>query len=205
MRITIFIFLFLLLVGSHDNRNEKMELQAILDIADDCLKIERLKQNQIITPPPPENDDIQIDLDSAIKEKQEIFKVFISDALLPISQVKEDNQSMFDKIYEDPFLDSIFNSIVVSKNFKRLKYREFEKSKLKLFKPYQQFSDRRKEVQNNEEYIILSFSRICFSQDYRYGVVVIDYQNGWPNCTGGGFHRPYLIEKKNNEWKIIEE
>ncbi len=203
MRNSILLFLILLLFGCTDNRYDKLEFQAIQDIANDYLKIKDLNQRRIKPPPPIENDDIQFTADTI--EKQDTYKVFVSDALLPISQVKEDNQWMFDGIYENPILDSIANSIIYSKNFKKLKYREFNKSRLKFVKPYRQFVDRKKEVRNNEEYIILSFSRVCFSADYKYGLVVIDYEHGWPNGTGGGFNRPYLIEKKNNEWKVIDE
>ena len=198
MRVSIFIFLTLLLFSCTDNRYNKLEFQAIQDIANDYLRIKDLNQS-LIKP------GSQIAPDTI--KKQDNYKVFISDALLPISQAKENNRWMFDIIYENenPHLDSIANSIVDSKNFKKLKYRKFNKSRLEFANPYRQFVEHKNEIGKDEEYVIISFSRICFSADDKYGLVVIDYEHGWPDGTGGGFNRPYLIEKKNNEWKVIDK
>ncbi|MBU3822514.1 hypothetical protein KO566_10605 [Flavobacteriaceae bacterium XHP0103] len=198
MRVSIFIFLTLLLFSCTDNRYNKLEFKAIQDISNDYLRIKDLNQS-LIKP------GSQIAPDTI--KKQNNYKVFISDALLPISQAKENNRLMFDIIFknENPHLDSIANSIVDSKNFKRLKYRKFNKSRLEFANPYRQFVEHKSEIGKDEEYVIISFSRICFSADDKYGLVVIDYEHVWPNGTGVGFNRPYLIEKKNNEWKVINE
>jgi hypothetical protein len=205
MKVSIFLFLTLLLFSCTDNRYNESEFQAIQDIANDYLRIKDLNQNRIKPGPPIEDDEIQIIHDTI--KKQDTYKIFVSDVLLPISQVKEDYRWIFDIIYknENPHLDSITNSIVDSKNFKKLKYRKFNKSRLEFTKPYRQLVDHKKEIGKDEEYVIISFSRICFSANYKYGLVVIDYEHGWPNGSGFAFNRPYLIEKKNNEWKVIDE
>ena len=203
MRTTYLLLLIFILFGCTDNRYHKIEVAAIQDISNDYIKIKHRRKWPKPPPPPTENDEIQIDFETSLEQDE--YKVFLSDALIPISQVKEDNQWMFDKLYETPKLDSIFNSIIISERFGKLGYREYEKRNVIFNKPYQQFTDRKKEVGHDEEYLIIGFSRICFNKDYTFGLVVIDYKYGWPNGTGGGFHRPYLIKMENDKWKVIDE
>ncbi|WP_075603794.1 hypothetical protein [Saccharicrinis aurantiacus] len=203
MRITYLLLLTLILFGCTDNRYLKIEVAAIQDISNDYIKIKH--RRKWLKPPPPSTDNDEIQIDFETSEDQDEYKVFLSDALIPISQVKEDNQWMFDKLYETPKFDSIFNSITNSERFGKLGYKEYEKKNVTFNEPYQQFVDRKKEVGQYEEYLILGFSRVCFNEDYTYGLVVIDYKYGWPNGTGGGFHRPYLIKIENDKWKVIEE
>lgn len=204
MRNIYLLLLTLIIFGCTDNRYNKIEVAAIQDISNDYIKIKhRRKWPKPPPPPPTDNDEIQIDF--KISEEQDVYKVFLSDALLPISQLKEDNEWMFDKLYETPIFDSLFNSITNSERFEKLGYREFEKKNVTFNEPYQQFVDRKKEVGQDEEYLIIGFSRICFNKDFTLGLVVIDYKYGWPNGTGGGFHRPYLIKVENDRWKVIDE
>jgi|GEM_PF-2896362 len=204
MRIIFLIFTILILTGCINRNYTNVEDRAIQDITNDYLKIKHLSKNRLKRPPAPTEDNIKVEFGIKM-EKQDVYKVFISDALLPISQVKEDNQWMFNKMYKSPSLDSLFKSLMLTSEFDGLKYREFDKEQIKLKQPYQQFTDRKNEIGTDEEYLIFSFSRISFSADYKYGLVVLNYSFGWTNGTGGGFHRPYLIENVNNEWKVIEE
>lgn len=201
-----FILLLALLIFTNCTNKQYNEIEdsAIKDIANHYLTLKHLS-NRRIKPPPLPSEDNNEKYVAIEEEKQGVYKVFISDALLPISQIKEDNHWMFDELYNTPSLDSLFESLENSKVFNQLDYREFDKTQIKFIEPYQQFTDRKNEIGKDEEYLIFSFSRICFSSDYKFGLVVIDYSFGWPNGTGGGFNRPYLIEKINNEWKVIDE
>jgi len=204
MKNSILTLYLIILASCSNSQYNKIEIKAIQDISNNYLTIKHLSKNRIKPPPPPTKENIEIY--SEIEEKeQSVYKVYISDALLPISQLKEDNQWMFDMLYNDPSLDSLFESLENSKAFNQLEYREFDKTEIEFIEPYQQFTDRKNEIGKDEEYLIFKFSRICFSSDYKFGLVVIDYNFGWYNGTGGGFNRPYLIKKVNNKWKVIDE
>ena len=204
MKIILLLFSILILTDCSNRDYIQIEDKAIQDITNDYLKSNHLRKNRLKPPPPPSEDNIQIDFDIK-EEKQDVYKVYVSDALLPISQIKEDNQRMFNEMYKTPKLDSLFNSLMLTNEFDNLAYREFDKKRMIFLKPYQQFTDHKNEIGKEEEYLIFSFSRISFSADYKFGLVVINYRFGWPNGNGGGSHRPYLIENVNNEWKLIAE
>jgi hypothetical protein len=131
------------------------------------------------------------------------MKVYISDALLPISQIKEDNEWMFDDNYFGTADSAIFRDIVASKEFDELKYREFEKEEIELPPAFIQFPNSNIELESQEEYIIISFSRVCFDQPKENGIVVIDYRIGFDVGTMGGYNMALLIKKENGKWGYI--
>ena len=133
------------------------------------------------------------------------IKVYISDALMPISQIKEDNEWMF-KDNNFSIGDSIkFYEIRNSQMFGKLKYAEIDKSKIKLIKPYEQFRKSQIKVYADEEYKILKFSRVCFDQKKENGIVVIEYLVGFESGMSSGYNGALLIKKINNEWKFVEK
>ncbi|MBC7845320.1 MAG: hypothetical protein H7Y10_02370 [Flavobacterium sp.] len=196
MRKIIALLMFTILLTSCNDAYEKEELKAIEDVANDYLKTNDLILNptkffddQIINKPNIDTLDIQI---------------YFSDALLPISQVKEDNEWMFIDNNFKKASDSItFYSIVNSQKFKDLKFKEFEKSKLKLEKPYRQFKSSQTKFKSDEEYRILNFSRVCFDDKRENGIVVIEYLVGYESGTSSGYHNSLLITKKNGKWTYV--
>ena len=193
----IFVLLmFTILLTSCKDDYEQEELKAIEDVANDYLKTNDLLLNptkffddQVIAKPNIDSLDI---------------KVYFSDALLPISQVKEDNEWMFTDNDFKKASDSItFFSILNSQTFKDLKFREFEKSKLKLERPYTQFKSSQTKFTADEEYRVLNFSRVCFDDKRENGVVVIEYLVGFESGTSSGYHNSLLIKKKNGKWTYV--
>jgi hypothetical protein len=175
---------------------EQDELKAIEDVANDYLKTNDILLNptkffedQVLTKPNIDTLDI---------------KVYFSDALLPISQVKEDNEWMFKDNHFKKASDSVsFFNIVNSQKFKELKFREFAKSKLKLEKPYSQFMSSQTEFTADEEYRVLNFSRVCFDDKRENGIVVIEYLVGYEIGTQSGYHNSLLIKKQNGKWTYV--
>jgi hypothetical protein len=198
----IILTLFIISLVSCDNNYEKEEFKAIEDITNNYLFKNHL--NKMIEKP-------QIFSENEIEEFYEKplnvdtldLKVYLSDALLPISQVKEDNEWMFDDNYFGTKDSTIFHSIVNSRDFKNLKYREFEKSKIQFIKPYRQFEKSNEKLKENEEYSLLSFSRICFDEKRENGIVVIEYGQGSKGYTSYGNHMAFLIKKINEKWEYI--
>ena len=188
--------MFTILLTSCKDDYEQEELKAIEDVANDYLKTNDLLLNptkffddQVIAKPNIDSLDI---------------KVYFSDALLPISQVKEDNEWMFTDNDFKKASDSItFFSILNSQTFKDLKFREFEKSKLKLERPYTQFKSSQTKFTADEEYRVLNFSRVCFDDKRENGVVVIEYLVGFESGTSSGYHNSLLIKKKNGKWTYV--
>lgn len=196
MRKIFVLLMFTILLTSCKDDYEQEELKAIEDVANDYLKTNDLLLNptkffddQVIAKPNIDTLDI---------------KVYFSDALLPISQVKEDNEWMFTDNDSKKASDSItFFSILNSQTFKDLKFREFEKSKLKLERPYTQFKSSQTKFTADEEYRVLNFSRVCFDDKRENGIVVIEYLVGFENGTSSGYHNSLLIKKKNGKWTYV--
>jgi hypothetical protein len=196
MRKIFVLLMFTILLTSCKDDYEQEELKAIEDVANDYLKTNDLLLNptkffddQVIAKPNIDSLDI---------------KVYFSDALLPISQVKEDNEWMFTDNDFKKASDSIsFFSILNSQTFKDLKFREFEKSKLKLKRPYTQFKSSQTKFTADEEYRVLNFSRVCFDDKRENGIVVIEYLVGFESGTSSGYHNSLLIKKKNGKWTYV--
>ncbi len=185
-----------MLCGCKDN-SDKDELDAITDIANDYLERNVLKEilepHAIYSEKPLAKPNIDsLDL-----------KVYISDALLPIAQVKQDNEWMFNDNYFGTSDSATFHGIVNSEQFKKLGYREFDKCKITLIKPFRQFEKSQGKIIADEEYTILNFSRVCFDSKRENGVVVIEYLQGFESGTMNGYHMALLIKKKNNKWAYI--
>ena len=196
MRKIFVLFMFTILLTSCKDDYEQEELKAIEDVANDYLKTNDLLLNptkffddQVIVKPNIDSLDI---------------KVYFSDALLPISQVKEDSEWMFTDNNLKKASDSItFFSILNSQRFKDLKFREFAKSKLKLERPYTQFKSSQTKFTADEEYRVLNFSRVCFDDKRENGIVVIEYLVGYESGTSSGYHNSLLIKKKNGKWTYV--
>ena len=130
-------------------------------------------------------------------------RIYFSAALLPISQVKEDNEWMFKKEYLGTPDSAIFYGIVNSKRFEKLTYRKFDKSKIELVKPLKQFNHSRETISTDEEYTIFEFSRVCFDDQRKNGVMVVQYGKGYRSGSSSGFHRAFLIKKENGKWVYV--
>lgn len=197
MKNKFLIIFFSIVIISCNDSYEKEELKAIEDITNDYLK--RNDLDKILNPPKFSDDQIVIkpNIDTLN------IKVYLSDALLPISQIKEDNEWMF-KNNSFSASDSIkFYGIRDSKTFKKLEYIEINKSKIKLIKPYRQFEKSQIKVSADEEYKILKFSRVCFDEKRENGIVVVEYLVGYESGTMSGFHGALLIKKVNNQWTFV--
>lgn len=185
-----------MLCGCKD-RSDKEELDAITDIANDYLEKNVLKEilepRDIYSDKPLE----KLNIDSLD------LKVYLSDALLPIAQVKQDNEWMFNDNYSGTPDSAIFYDIVNSEEFGKLTYREFDKKEIRLIKPFRQFEKSQEKVTTEESYSILNFSRVCFDIKKQNGVVVIEYLQGFTSGSMNGYHMALLIKKKNNKWTYI--
>jgi hypothetical protein len=199
---------FLLIIGiflfSCNASYEREENKAIEDIANDYLKRNNL--NVILNPPPPPPPPGYFGEYKA-HEKPNIdtldLKVYLSDALIPISQIKEDNEWMFKNSYHGTIDSAIYDSIINSKRFKNLKYREFDKSLIKLIRPYRQFERFKEELDPQDSYTIFYFSRVCFDEKKQNGIIVIDYQTGFEYGTATGYNMALLIKKQNGKWIYV--
>lgn len=180
-----------------NNNYEKEELNVIKDIANEFLVKNHL--NKVLKDPFEEIYERPLYVDTLD------LKVYLSDALLPISQIKEDNEWMFENKSLEKKDSIIFYSLIKSKKFQNLKYREFEKNKVQFEKPYRQFEKSKEKLKENEEYSLINFSRVCLDEKEENGIVVIEYRNGKKGFTIYGSHRVYLIRKKNSKWKYILE
>jgi hypothetical protein len=177
--------------------SDKDELDAIADITNDYLERNVLKE--ILEPR-----DIFSDNPLAKPNIDSLdLKVYISDALLPIAQVKQDNEWMFNDNYFGTPDSAIFYEIVNSEKFRKLSYREFDKRELRLLKPFRQFEKSQEKVTSDESYTILNFSRVCFDSKKENGVVVIEYLQGFTSGSMNGYHMALLIKKKDNKWTYI--
>lgn len=186
----------LIFISCNNKSYEKEEVIAIQDIANDFLQRNLLTEEEVVT-----LDGEVIKITPFIDSLNS--RVYFSDALLPISQVKEDNEWMFNNNYHGTEDSAIFYGIVHSKRFYELKYREFEKSKIELIKPLKQFEKSQETIRTDEEYTIFQFSRVCFDSNKENGVIVIDYKKGYKNGSMNGYHMALLIKKQEGKWKYI--
>lgn len=193
MRVIATILLILTFLSCQKSY-EKEELKAIEEIANDYLKKNHLDQ-YYLNPP---------DFFGKTTPKANIdtldFKVYLSDALMPIDQVREDNKWMFKNNNFKKSDSIIFYGIMDSKKFKELEYREYDKSKIRLIKPYKQFDE---EIKPEDDYSKILFSRVCFDERMENGIVVIDYLIGNENGYTSGYNMALLIKKKNNKWSYV--
>lgn len=196
MKLALFIISLIILTGCKSSY-ESEEFIAINDFVNDYLKKNPLYH--ILNPTP-------FHLDEKTAKIPNIdtldLKVYISDALLPIAQIKEDNEWMFNDNYRNQ--DSVtFYGIVNSKKFNELNYREFDKAKLKLIKPFRQFEKSQEKITADEEYTILNLSRVCFDEKKENGIIVVEYLKGFESGSMSGYYMPLLIKKKGNNWIYI--
>jgi hypothetical protein len=195
----LFILITCLQSCNRNTEYEAEELKALEEISSDFLFKEDF--NKRMNPPP-------IVLNGKITETiadSSAIRVFVSDALLPINQEKEDNLWMF-KDNNFSKTDSInFYQISNSKKFKELDYREFDKQKINLKKPYiqAQYSEINKYA--DKPFKILKFSRICFDLNKKNGVVVIEMLEGSEYGTMNGYNGAILIKKENNRWHYVQK
>ena len=195
MRPLVFIIVFFFV--SCSNSYETEEFKAIEDISNDYLSRNDLSK---ILNPPSLGDSAKpktINIDSLD------LKVYFSDALMPISQVKEDDEWMF---VDNNFSESdslIFYNIANSGKFKELSYKEFDKTKLKFVRPYRQYEKFPLKLKEDEEYAILKFSRVCFDDKKENGIVVLNYSKGFESGSMSGFQGALLIKKRDNKWIYI--
>jgi len=190
------IFICLVFTGCNDNY-ENEEIVAIEDLTNDYLERNILKE--ILEP-----SDIFNDKPSPKPNIDTLdLKVYLSDALIPIAQVKQDNEWMFNDNYFGTPDSAIFYGIVHSINFKKLNYREYDKREIQLIKPFRQFEKSQAKVIADESYTILNFSRVCFDSKKENAVVVIEYLQGFTSGSMSGYHMALLIKKKGNKWTYI--
>ena len=146
----IILTFFLISLISCNNNYEKEEFKALEDITNNYLLKNHLnkmrEKSQIFS-----ENEIEEIYEKPLNIDTLDLKVYLSDALLPISQVKEDNEWMFDDNYFGTKDSTIFHSIVNSRDFENLKYREFEKSKIQFIKPYRQFEKSNEKLKENED------------------------------------------------------
>jgi len=191
------IALIVILFCSCNDNYERDEIVAITDITNDYLERNILKE--ILEPR-----DIFSDKPLAKPNIDSLdLKVYISDGLLPIAQVKQDNEWMFNDNYFGTPDSAIFYEIVNSEKFRKLNYREFDKREIRLIKPFRQFEKSQEKVTADESYTILNFSRVCFDSKKENGVVEIKYVQGFTSGSMNGYHMALLIKKKNNKWTYI--
>jgi hypothetical protein len=191
----IIILLISLTIFGCKNSYEKEEFNAIQSILNNYLKLEYLENK-----PFEENENIKSD-----KIYNTKIKVYISDALIPISQIKEDEYWMFTNNFRFAENKNKFNEIINSTIFKKLRYREIKKKQIELINPYEQSENSRVDLKNEEKYNILSFSRVCFDYQMENGIVVINESIGRKGGKIQGNHKVLLIKKVNGKWVYIKE
>ena len=195
----LFIFIICLQSCNRNSEYEAEELKALEEVSSDFL----FKKDFNIRMNPPELI-VKGKITETIADSSAI-RVFISDALLPINQEKEDNLWMF-KDNNFSKTDSImFYQISNSKKFKELGYREFDKQKINLKKPYIQSEYSEIKKYADKPYKILKFSRICFDINKENGIVVIEMLEGSEYGTMNGYNGAILIKKKNNRWHYVQK
>lgn len=203
MRLTTLLLIFFTLV-SCKNSYENEELKAIEDITNEFLKENDLK---IILNPPPGPDGKP----SWVTNVDSLdIKVVFSHKLVSINDHKKSNTWMFKNNSFTKSDSLIFYQIINSKLFEKLEKRSFNKNSLKLAKPYRQVE--KEEIELNEGFPNIKYSRICFDEKRQNGVVVIDFLNDVKTDdssqiagTGSGFNGVLLIRKVNNKWVIINK
>ena len=195
----ILILLILTTLFSCENSYEKEEFIAIQDILNDYLRKEYLEDKLY-----PNRDFPGMNMEPIDTNRVEL-KVYISDALNPIEQIREDNYWMFENKYSESENKKIFNSILKSDKFKNLSYREIEKNDLELINPYKQVENSKIILKEKEQYNLLQFSRICFDSNLKNGIVVIDEHIGQKGLKIQGYYKAFLIKKIKGKWRYIKE
>ena len=195
-KILIIITAGLFFATCTNNSYEIEEAKAIQDIANNFLQRNLLTEEEVVR------------LDGeVIKFKPFIdslnSRVYFSNALLPISQVKEDNEWMFNDNYFGTPDSAIFYGIINLKRFDELTYRKFDKSKIELIEPFKQFNKSQEKKIADEEYTIFEFSRVCFDDKRENGVLVINYLKGYESGKMNGYNMALLIKKENGKWVYI--
>ena len=198
MRILILVLTFFSILGCENQTSYELEEdKAIEDIINDYVTHYIGKTNRLPT---------QSRFDSALLQSDPIpenIQVYISDALIPISQLFEDNIWMTSENYQDSVLESEFSKLYNFSRLQKLHYREFDKKDLNLDAPLSQCVKCADEISADEQYSRISLSRICFNQQRDKGIVIINYGVGFESGIMGGHFGPFLIEKKQNKWTII--
>ncbi len=139
------------------------------------------------------------------KDSIKNYPILVSDALIPLCQIKEDNENLFEGEYKDTKFASIFMNLVNSEEFDRLDYREIKKSELLLKEPYKMVSSVKQAIEENSNYVQFFISRIVFDENYEKGIVYIRHRDGMKSGYYAGQGGVYVIEKTNNEWKYIKK
>ncbi|MDF9798580.1 hypothetical protein OKW21_003843 [Catalinimonas alkaloidigena] len=127
--------------------------------------------------------------------------VYVSDALLPVAQLKEDNKWMF---FGELSNNPKFKEIVNSRRFENLFYREFYKNRLQILEPYVQLLESNHRIKSDKQYSILSFSRVCFDEEMENALLVIHYERGFETGSMSGYYGAILVEKRKGNWEIVE-
>jgi hypothetical protein len=182
-----------------DTEYRELEFEALEDLTNQYLRQVHLSHLK----------DYENMMSEINNEKPPVFNfkdlpVYISDALVPIAQIEEDEKWMFEDRYKDNKNKQLFQKIINSKQFKTLFYREFNKSDMILDEPFKQVYETPPNLKKDQEYVILNFSRVCFDKKREKGVVVIHYTHGYDNGKNSGNHGVYMIEKKVDGWIYIQ-
>jgi hypothetical protein len=194
-KITLLI-LASVIIGCNASYQEE-EFNAIQDVLNEYLEREYLNKTLYPNRNFPDNSVERIDIDTLD------LKVYLSDALMPVSQIREDEAGMFQYLHMDSENSKLFNEILNSELFNKLSYREVKKENFKLIKPYRQVDDSQVLLEEGEKYNILRFSRICFDKNKENGIVVIDEHIGQNGMKIQGYYMPLLIKKVGNKWTYI--
>ena len=186
-------FIILIICASCKNDYENEEIKALTDITNDYLKRSHLNlQKEYL-----KLDTLQID------NSELDFDVYISDALIPIKQIKEDNEWMFSNNFSKKN-SILFNELINSEKFNSLTYREFDKTKIKLEKPYNQMLIKNDKTLSGKEYLMFNYSRVCFNDKMDKGIVVIDYKIGDRYGFNQGYNMSLILTKSNGKWTYIK-
>ena len=192
LQIIIFIFC---LCANCNRKYEKLEEEVINDVLNDFLIKYQIDFSNIPMP-----DSINALVKKVAKDTNNLG-VYVSDALLPIAQLKEDNEWMFSgELSDNPVSREIVNSI----NFKELPYREFNKERLNIITPYVQLKRSKDRISSDKQYSIFHFSRVCFDKKMENAVLVIEYGRGFESGSMSGYFGALLVEKRGENWKIVE-
>ena len=194
-RLSIIIIVVLFLAACKNRGYYKEEVKAIQDIANDYLQKNLL--DEVVTIFDGEVIKFTPFIDSLSS------RVYFSDALLPISQIKKDDEWMFNGNYSGTPDSAIFYGIINSKRFFELKYREFDKSKIELIKPFTQIAKSQEKKETDGVNTTLQFSRVCFDDKRENGVMVIEYLRGYGSDSMYGYNGALLIKKQNGKWTYI--
>jgi len=186
------ISLLFFLISSCSNYNHQ-EISALQDITNEYLNKEGKRFF------------LRMYRDKSILDTLTI-KVYISDVLKSISQAKEDDYWVFDDTLSNRKNDSIFIAIQNSKRFKSLGYLEIRGDDLKLDSKYTLIDNPTLDLNKNDKgYIEFRYSRICFNDNFKYGIVFLKFGTIYNSKGGMGEVKVLFIMKEKNKWKIIEK